>query len=103
MGLKRKRSDSAFSPSSATSTAQSDASSPSPCDSGSYQSHRDAMMQDAFGDACDLDQWAMDVATSDMPSYLNSRTRKRYRNNRPSDEVVYGTASLETCNFSIAD
>lgn len=29
----------------------------------------------------------------ETPKHLNSRTRKRFRDNRPSDEVVYGKYS----------
>ena len=33
-------------------------------------------------------------AANETPRHLHSRTRKRFRNNRPSDEVVYGGLSI---------
>ena len=33
---------------------------------------------------------ALAAGLDDTPRHLNSRTRKRFRNDRPSDEVVYG-------------
>lgn len=30
------------------------------------------------------------IVADDSPKHLHSRTRKRFRNDRPDDEVVYG-------------
>ena len=91
MGLKRKRSDSAFSPSSTTSVPNSDTSSPSPDQYGFVQEQDDAMMLDACDVFSSVDQLAMSVAArAEVGSNVNSRTRKRYRSNRPDDEIVYG-------------
>lgn len=40
------------------------------------------------------DDPALTVGLDDTPKHLSSRTRKRYRNDRPSDEVVYGENGL---------
>ena len=35
-------------------------------------------------------EWSAHGVTEALPSYLDSRTRKRFRNDRPIDQVVYG-------------
>ena len=77
MALKRKRSSSAVSPFSSSSSATPSSRDPSasPCP--------DVLMLD--DSSCAIPR--PDVAPSD----LHSRTRKRYRDNRPDEAVVHGT------------
>lgn len=79
MAFKRKRSDSETSPSSSsTATFPSRDASWSPCPDIS-------MLDDAAFSAQPIHRPEI------VPSHLNSRTRKRFRDNRPDESKIHGT------------
>lgn len=88
MTLKRKRSSSAISPfsSASSATVSSRDASTSPCpdvqmlDDPSHLSHPVQRPESA-------------------PSYLDSRTRKRFRDNRPPEGIVHGMQSRGCCRL----
>ena len=82
MAFKRKRSGSEISPSSSTTaTFSSRDPSSSPCPDIS-------MLDDASFSA--QPSYRPEI----VPSYLNSRTRKRFRDNRPDESKIHGTHIL---------
>lgn len=83
MAYKRKRSESEESPpSSAAQSSRDPSSSPAP----------DVSMLDSTSQRPQANPW-----TNTTASHLDSRTRKRYRDNRPDDRTIHGWASP---NFS---
>ncbi|TKA77542.1 hypothetical protein B0A49_02769 [Cryomyces minteri] len=84
MALKRKRSDSNFSPvstSSYTSTESRQSQSPIPAPRFSHSGPVNAHGLPSAGEQSYFPQYAW---------HLNSRTMKRHRDNRPDERVIYG-------------
>lgn len=89
MALKRKRSSVTISsPASITSDATAQSVSPPPFSfphhSQPYQSYHEPT-------------WSFPKYDDDQNRHLNSRTQKRYRNNRPDEQSVYGVSPLAQC------
>ena len=90
MTFKRKRSDSGTSPStSSTATFPSRDPSSSPCPDIS-------MLDDASFSAQPIHRPEI------LPSHLNSRTRKRFRDNRPNESEIHGTYLLQCTRYASA-
>ena len=90
MTFKRKRSDSGTSPSSSsTATFPSRDPSSSPCPDIS-------MLDDASFSAQPIHRPEI------LPSHLNSRTRKRFRDNRPNESEIHGTYLLQRIQYASA-
>ena len=88
MTLKRKRSCSAMSLSTTSTATISNPASPSSCESTLFPASPDTAVLVA-GNSIMHDAWTM-RASLETPLWLNSRTRKRYRSNRPEEEIVHG-------------
>lgn len=83
MALKRKRSSPTISsPASVASDATTQSSSPPPF---SYQQTRPIELSHK-------PTWSFPTYEDQPHQHLNSRTRKRYRNNRPDEQSVYGVS-----------
>ena len=89
MTVKRKRSDSGTSPSSSTATFPSRDPSSSPCPDIS-------MVDDASFSAQPIHYPKI------LSSRLNSRTRKRFRDNRPNQSEIHGTYLLQCIRYAFA-
>ena len=93
MGLKRKRSIDTISPSSSSTTASVDLdnASPIPLSFSMRAIDNDDMMQ-----YCSHPDPSYYNTADSLPKHLHSRTRKRFRNGRPDDEIVHGTRPFPT-------
>jgi hypothetical protein len=99
MGLKRKRSSFDVSPSSTSSSLSPsfscDPSSPSP-------KYREFAMEVDPVPSDSISAWIYGGRDDSTSSILNSRTRKRFRDNRPDEQTIYGRSrtldALGTCS-----
>ena len=95
MALKRKRSIAAFSTSDPSSSERAESESPREFNAlwPSDISHGSGM-NDTSDTLIEVNEWSARGVIEALPPHLDSRTRKRFRNDRPIDQVVHGESKI---------
>ena len=94
MSLKRKRSSPGFSPFSNSSCSEREPSSspPRPGAIWPFRPDCDVEMHGALREDHQIDNWSMTIqqVAETTSVHLHSRTRKRFRDDRPDDQIIHG-------------